>query len=144
MRTFNIYLDKALMGLLAFLFAIMIADVFLQVVARSILNLPLSWTLDVAQLMFSWTVFLGAAAAIRRGAHYHLDLLPANFKIGNAVLMVTCHTGALIVVAILLFNGKEFLELGATRYCQALPISEVWFFLPILWGLLLCCVFCLN
>ena len=144
MSTFNKHLDRILMYSLAFLFAVMIADIFLQVIARNILHLALTWTPDIAQLMFSWTVFLGAAAAIRRGAHYHLDLLPRHFKVGNAVLMMTCHLGAVFVVGILLLNGWEFLGLGMTRSPQALPMTEFWFFLPIPLGALIMACFLME
>ncbi len=54
----------------------------LQVLTRNVLRIPMLWTSDVAQLLFAWLIFVGAAIGLRQGAHYDVDLLPK----GNAAL----------------------------------------------------------
>ena len=78
-RTLNRRLDKALQMLLAVMFAYMIFVVFLQVFSRNVLEVSFIGILDIAQLLFSWSIFLGAAVALRWDTHYNLDLIPAHW-----------------------------------------------------------------
>lgn len=49
------------------------------VVTRYILPQPAAWTYEVATIVFSWLVFFGAAAGIRRRMHSDIDILVATF-----------------------------------------------------------------
>ena len=131
LRSFNRTLDHLIQKLLACLFGGMIVVVFLQVFARNVLEIPLIWTLDIAQLLFSWSIFIGAALALRWNAHYNLDLIPKNWTMVDALLTIICHLGSIVVVALLVHNGTIFADIGLTRTAVALGISEFWFFLPI-------------
>ena len=131
LRSFNRTLDHVVQKLLACLFGGMIVVVFLQVFARNVLEVPLIWTLDLAQLLFSWAIFIGAALALRWNAHYNLDLIPKSWKVVDALLTIICHLGSIAVVALLVYNGAIFADIGLTRTAVSLGISEFWFFLPI-------------
>lgn len=117
--------------LLKVFFGAMIAVVLLQVISRNILHIPLIWTLDLAQLCFSWCIFIGAAVAFRRDAHYHLDIIPSNWIMAGNIIRMVALLGSAIVIYVLLVHGIEFAEIGLTRSSLSLGISEVWFFLPI-------------
>ena len=131
LRRLNRYLDTGLRYFLAFLFAGMIVVVFTQVFARNILQVPMVWTLDMAQLLFSWCIFMGAALALRWDAHYVLDLMPDHWHVSRTSLKIFAHIGSVIVVGVMLYNGVIFTDMGLTRFAPALGISEFWFFLPI-------------
>ncbi len=131
LRSLNRYLDTGLRYFLAFLFAGMIVVVFTQVFARNVLQVPMVWTLDMAQLLFSWCIFIGAALALRWDAHYVLDLMPGHWKISRTSLKIIAHIGSVIVVGVMLYNGLIFTDMGLTRFAPALGITEFWFFLPI-------------
>lgn len=47
---------------------------FYGVISRYILNNPVAWSNEVATISFTWTVFLGAAAAWKHNRHIHIDL----------------------------------------------------------------------
>lgn len=134
LRKFNIKLDATLRWLLSGAFAVMIFIVFLQVLNRNVIGISLVWTLDVAQLMFSWCIFIGAALAVRWKEHYTLTLVPAQWKVANSLITIISYTGSVIVVAVLGINGWLFTEIGLNRIATGLEISEFWFFLPIHWG----------
>src|SRR5438094_824589 len=53
----------------------LVVDVFLGVFSRYVLQATFQWYDEVARLCFVWTVFLGAAVAVRRGTHFRLHLL---------------------------------------------------------------------
>ncbi len=57
------------------LMLVLVADVFLGVWSRYVLQATFQWYDEVARLCFVWMVFLGAASAVRRGAHFRLHLL---------------------------------------------------------------------
>ena len=131
LRKFNKILDWTLRWLLSGAFAVMIFIVFMQVLNRNVIGISLVWTLDVAQLMFSWCIFIGAALALRWNEHYTLDLFPSEWRVVNSLVKIFSHIAVSIVVAILVVNGWLFTEIGLNRVATGLEISEFWFFLPI-------------
>lgn len=131
LKALNRRLERALLGLLAAAFGALIVVVFLQVFARNILEVPFIWTLDVAQLLFAWCIFLGAAVALRRNAHYSLELIPARWARTNTTVLLIAHVGSITVVAVLIVSGWAFTQIGLNRLTLSLGISEFWFFLPI-------------
>ena len=48
---------------------IVVISAFYGVVSRYILNNPIAWSNEVATISFTWTVFLGAAAAWKNNKH---------------------------------------------------------------------------
>jgi len=61
-----------LVGLFLFLFT---TTVFLQVLTRFVIQIPLAWTEEVSRYFFIWMVFLGSAVGIRKGLHYQIFFL---------------------------------------------------------------------
>jgi TRAP-type C4-dicarboxylate transport system permease small subunit len=64
--------------------ALALAVVFLSVVwgviARYIAPQPAAWSNELATIAFSWLVFLGAAAAVKRRLHVGVDLVTARLS----------------------------------------------------------------
>jgi TRAP-type C4-dicarboxylate transport system permease small subunit len=54
---------------------IMVACVVLQVVMRYVVGRSLSWSEELAVLMFAWATLGGLALGVREGFHVRLDLL---------------------------------------------------------------------
>jgi TRAP-type C4-dicarboxylate transport system permease small subunit len=131
LKALNRLLEHALLGVLAAAFGALIAVVFAQVFARNVLAVPLIWTLDIAQLLFAWCIFLGAAVALRWNAHYSLELIPARWARTNTAMVLFAHVGSIVVVAVLITSGWAFAQIGLNRISLALGISEFWFFVPI-------------
>ncbi len=127
----NSYIETAFCALLKLAFGAMIIVVLMQVLFRNFLQLPLIWTLDLAQLCFSWCIFIGAAVAFRRDAHYHLDIIPASWKTAGKFQRIFALLLSAIVIGVLLVFGIVFTEIGMTRSSLSLGITELWFFLPI-------------
>lgn len=123
--------ERVLVLALGGAFAALIAVVFYQVVARNLLMRPALWTMDAAQLLFSWTIFLGTAVLVRRGAHYRLDVLPASFLRANAALALFADLCVGAVAAVLLVYGIAYVRLGLGRTSEALGLTEAWFFVPL-------------
>jgi TRAP-type C4-dicarboxylate transport system permease small subunit len=58
--------------------------VFLQVVSRYVFSYPFDWPEELARYLFIWVALLGAALALKRGAHFSIDALvkrlPARWR----------------------------------------------------------------
>ncbi len=52
--------------------------VFLSAVLR-LVDFPIVWSVDAAQLLFVWISMIGADLALKKGAHMGVDLLVRNF-----------------------------------------------------------------
>lgn len=70
------FLDRAEFLLGATLLGIITLLVFIAAVMR-FAGTPLIWSVDMAQLLFIWLCFVGAARAMRRHAHLGVDLVVA-------------------------------------------------------------------
>lgn len=112
-------------------FAGLIVTVALQVIARNILKLPMIWTSDMALLLFTWLIFVGAATGLRRGAHYVVDFLPMHRP---PVLLfagiVTVLAGA-VVSWLLITHGGTLARMRASGEIQSLGISRYWIYLAL-------------
>jgi TRAP-type transport system small permease protein len=51
------------------LFAAILVVMILQVTFRYALNSPLTWTEELARILYIWACYLGAPVALRRGTH---------------------------------------------------------------------------
>ncbi|MCR9137829.1 MAG: TRAP transporter small permease [Alphaproteobacteria bacterium] len=130
LNRFNSTLVRVFGYALSGLFAGLILVVFIQVVARNILQVPMIWTLDMAQLLFSWCIFLGAALAFRQGQHYVVDIWPPHGRF-NLLPVIIPVVASAIVIYVLVWNGYLMSQIGLNRTSPALGISEFWFFVPI-------------
>lgn len=130
LKTFGDALDRLFQTILAGLFAGLIAVVFVQVAARNILMVPMTWTLDLAQLLFSWCIFLGAAFAYRRGGHYLVNLWPDDSPL-NIIPRIATILAAGVVVFVLVWHGALMSQIGLNRVSLSLNISEFWYYVPI-------------
>jgi TRAP-type C4-dicarboxylate transport system permease small subunit len=66
---------KVIDQVLVLLCGIMVVAVFLQVIFRYVIHFSLSWSEELARYTFTWLAMLGAAVAVRRHAHFTLEVL---------------------------------------------------------------------
>jgi TRAP-type C4-dicarboxylate transport system permease small subunit len=111
------------------LMLVLVADVFLGVWSRYVLHATFQWYDEVARLCFVWMVFLGAASAVRRGAHFRLHLLIDRFgprlRRANDLLV-----GLLVVVfgGVLVAGGVAMWPVARGQVSDSLELSMVWFY----------------
>lgn len=140
MSGLNQWLEIWLLRLLALQFAGLIFTVLWQVLARNVLQMAALWTLDVAQLLFAWGIFPGAAVALRWDTHFHLELFSGDWRRVGASLKFIGDLGALAVALVMTIAGWQFAQRGWNREVLTLGISEFWYFLsiPLAGALMLC------
>jgi TRAP-type C4-dicarboxylate transport system permease small subunit len=112
----------------------LVVDVFLGVFSRYVLHATFQWYDEVARLCFVWMVFLGAAVAVRRGAHFRLHLLIDRF--GPRLRRATDLVVALLVMVfggVLVAGGVAMYPLARRQVTDSLELSMLWFYgaLPI-------------
>lgn len=101
-----------------------------KVVFRNFLNIPMMWADEVAVLCFIWTVFLGAAVAVRYKQHYIVDLAPSKIKL-NLSLDILSHLIVLTLIYVMVFHGYSFTMMGLSRFSTALTIPLAYTFASI-------------
>jgi TRAP-type C4-dicarboxylate transport system permease small subunit len=111
------------------LMLVLVADVFLGVWSRYVMHATFQWYDEVARLCFVWMVFLGAASAVRRGAHFRLHLLIDRFgpRLRRATDLVV---GLLVVVfgGVLVAGGVAIWPVARGQVSDSLELSMVWFY----------------
>jgi TRAP-type C4-dicarboxylate transport system permease small subunit len=127
-----------------------VAVVFVNVVLHQ-LDVDIAWTTEFGELVMVWTTFLGAAAAVRRGAHMAvpelLELLPrgARRAADAAILLLVAGVLVLLVakgwIAVQASWGNVLTVLDwpmAVQYL-ALPVGSAIALVFVLWELAKCC-----
>ena len=111
------------------LMVVLVADVFLGVWSRYVLHATFQWYDEVARLCFVWMVFLGAASAVRRGAHFRLHLLIDRFgpRLRRATDLLV---GLLVVVfgGVLVAGGVAMWPVARRQVTDSLELSMLWFY----------------
>lgn len=131
MRRINNVIEKALTFVASSLFAGFILTVLYQVVARNYLKISVSWTDEVAMAFFVWSVFLGAAIAVRRRSHYVVDVFPSRFVITQRALRLFGNVACLPVIYVLIVHGNVLVDMGWSRRSVALGTPMAYMFAAI-------------
>ena len=106
--------------------AVMLACIALQVVMRYVVGRSLSWSEELALLMFSWAALGGLALGVREGFHVRLTLVleplpaPARMWAERAIEVLTGALGAYLV-----WSGWRYVDItkGGTSAAIAYPIE---------------------
>jgi TRAP-type C4-dicarboxylate transport system permease small subunit len=110
------------------------------VVFRYVLHDPLTWSQEFIVGLFTWLIFVGAAAAIRTHMHIRIDAMGAVFARPSLSFLnvLSVVAGAVIVVALLWAGLVNSRDIGGVR-TPMLDIAQVWFdgALPVSMALLL-------
>ncbi|AOV09091.1 hypothetical protein BI350_04590 [Sporosarcina ureilytica] len=112
------------------LLAAFIIVVFVKVIARNYFDIPMVWADEFSLLCFLWTVFLGAAIALRHKKHFIVDLAPSKLRL-NLGFDIFSHIIVLSFIYVMIVYGYQFTLSGFSRASNALPFTVAYFFAPI-------------
>lgn len=117
-------------GLMLVTFTIVVSY---QVASRYVDAVPrFFWTEEVARFSFIWMLFLGAAVAVHRGTHFTIDLFgDIASPMLKLVMELVVHLAVLLVAALMVFGGSQFVEMGWTRISTTSGIRLAWIYLTI-------------
>jgi TRAP-type C4-dicarboxylate transport system permease small subunit len=108
------------------------AVVFLQVISRYVFNYPFDWPEEMARYLFVWVALLGAALALRRGAHFSIDALvkklPAGWRLIVALLI---HTALGIFTLVVSVKGFQLALRVNEQLSSGMEVSMTYAYLSV-------------
>jgi TRAP-type C4-dicarboxylate transport system permease small subunit len=126
-------MDNLVEGVCMVLVTTLAVVVFLQVFNRFILKAPLSWSEDLAMLLFQWVAFLGAAVGVKRSRHFGIELVVKKLSAGARhwieIAVIPVIMG--IVAVVMITEGCRVIQFNYTRVYSSMDVSYVWAYLPI-------------
>lgn len=125
------FLTKITAILIAAMALIVIANVF----SRYVLNLPLTWSAELAKYCMVWAAFLGAVILVHRNEHLAVDLLERQLKgISQKVLRGLILVGSTIFFIIQTVYGVVLVYLTKGQVASSirfLPMNVVYAVIPL-------------
>lgn len=117
-----------------FLAVAMIVVIFAQVVSRTFLGAPLSWSEELGRYLFVWLSFMGASIALYYGSHLGIDTLVLVLpkKLQKVLILIT-HIFVLILLYVMVNEGGTLLAKTAMQKSAAMriPMSYAYAALPV-------------
>jgi TRAP-type C4-dicarboxylate transport system permease small subunit len=119
----RLILGKGVDYLAAILLTVMTILVFMQVVFRYGLFLPLDWGEEASRYLFIWSAMLGAAVATKRGAHFGVDFLvkalpsPLQMLVAVSANLCVCALMGFVVV-----QGTKLVIINLSQMSPTLAI----------------------
>ena len=108
--------------LLAVFMALMVADVLLGVFNRFLFKLSISWTEELARFLMIWVSMLGAAIALKKGAHVSITFCVNRFGGFRHILV---WINFLILAVFLLFVCLFGFKLCFSQAAQLSPVLRL-------------------
>ena len=126
------WVDRVIGWILALCMGVMTCVVFVSVLFRYVLNSPLTWTEELASLLFAWVTFVGAYAGFRSRSHISIDtlviFLPPAVRRGIARFVDVC---VLLLLALFIWEGISLTMTTWSLEFPALEISRGYLYLAI-------------
>ena len=139
------YIDSAMKYIFYVLLATMLGVAFLQVIARSVLSISVSWTDELTRYLFIWLIFIGIAFSIRRAGHISIDTIYLFIKEDKKeTYRKFLYILQIVFFAAVFFFSFNFMVSNFTNTSPAmqLPMGYVYMSLPI--GCILSILFLLE
>lgn len=122
------------------LMVVLSVDLMLGVFSRYVLFSTFTWYDELARVCFVWMVFLGAAVGVKRGAHFHLNLLiDALPRSARRPVALLAPATVIVFSVALIVQGWDFLELGRFQSLPVMGLSKAWVYaaMPVGGGLMI-------
>ena len=133
-------LDQLLKHLLTFLIGLLTISVFLQVLIRFVFKYPLPWTEEVSRIAFVYSIFVGAAIAVREKTHLNVDFLLVVLPTGLARALRLVGTVLVgIFLAFMTWQGIVFVRVTGVQMTPVMqvPFRYLYVIIPSSGGLML-------
>ncbi|RNF39785.1 TRAP transporter small permease [Planococcus salinus] len=118
-------LNKLLLLLLSLLFAFIVIVVFLQVLSRYVITIPILWSEEVARYGSIFIVFIVSGIALRRKELIAIDVIFEVLKSekAKAILETFIDIAAIVFSLVLIVKGYEFLGQVSSQVTPTLQVS---------------------
>ena len=128
------FLNRICEVALIILLVVMAVAVFLQVLFRYVLHLPLFWTEEFARYCLVWASLLGAAVALKRGEHIAVTFFLDNFsKRAARTLTIVAQISVVLMLTVMMWGGIKLVLVTSAQISPALriPMAVPYLALPI-------------
>ncbi|KYH31790.1 TRAP transporter small permease [Neomoorella mulderi] len=121
------YIAKLPEAILALLMIGITIVLFIEVITRYLLKIPLPWTDEVARLMLVWLSFLGVGVGIKTKAHVQVEALitklPAKIQ---RYMRITANLSIIFFAVALLYFSFDYVRASSRMIFPVLRISFLW------------------
>ncbi len=115
--------------------------VFLGVVTRYVLQMPIITSVELARIGFVWAAFLGAAVCMKEEKHtqflFLVDKVSSRTRATMRIVIDLISTGFFLF---LILKGLQMVQAVQETYFPALGWSQLWLYLPLPLCALFMCV----
>ena len=121
---------------LVVLLIIMVILIFVQVVMRYVFNSSLSWSEELARILFIWVSWIGISLGQKKGEHIKITMVTDKLK-GNAktIMLLVADICTIAILAVLCVKGLEVVSqtmgLGAAMPATGCPKWLVYSAVPV-------------
>ncbi len=112
------YISTKLGRLAMYTIFLMIAVLLLGAITRNIINMPLSWTVEMAQFIITGYYIIGGAYSMQLKEHVRMDLLYDHWSEKTKAKVDVCTNFFLLFYLITLFIGSISSTMYAIEYGQ--------------------------
>jgi len=126
--------NKWLTILLGVVLAVMSIVIIFQVLSRYIFGIPLPWSEELARYLMAYSIFVGAALALRKQQLIAVEFIAERLSFGpRRILKIVINIIGIMLYAILFMKGIEMMEKVSTQLSAAmqLPMSIPYASIPI-------------
>ncbi len=124
------YLVAANRTVVFLMMAVMATLVFINVIARYLLNFSIIWAEEVSQYLMIWIAYLGAGLALREGRHVALEMLHDRLPVAlSRTLRTTVAVLVLVFLGVVTVLGVQF---AAYVWSQETPVLNISLGIPCL------------
>lgn len=104
-------------------FFLIIVFVFFAALVRWI-GYPVAWSIDIAQILFGWVVFLGADSTLRRNGHIGMGLFVEKLNLKNQrYIMIFNYILIEVFLGVMVVYGTYLCYINTERLFNAIQIS---------------------
>ena len=114
------------------LMVVLSLDLLLGVFSRYVMVRTFTWYDEIARGCFVWLTFLGAAAGVKRQAHFRLHILVDRLSPRlHQATVILLPLVVIIFAGVLIQQGLVFLELGKFQQTPVMGLSKMWIYVAI-------------
>ena len=113
---------------------IMVVATFLQVIFRYFFNHPLFWSEELSRYCFVWIVFVGAAIALKHGAHIGVDYFVKHLSFRfKTVLALIINCGIAVFLILVILQSILVVRVNMAQHSPAMriPMGTVYLAIPV-------------
>ncbi len=138
-------IDTLLKVIIAVIVAAFIVIVFVQVVARFIFQHSLTWTEELARILFTQMIFYAAPLAVLEKRHIAVDILQQFMSVkAKRYLYVVINALSFVFFIFLCISGFVFLKTSPNQMSPAMGIPSHTLYISIIISSVLMAVNCIR